>query len=132
MQWTPYTKYTNWLNPLEYPDPSEMDANLSRINYEVVNNIQWGNDALGNSPPYNFEGFTRSTDTPYNLAINFLRYYERPYEYNQPIRGQQAEYWYEYLQNISPEPPEPPVVIFKKKKFKWVLYAQKLRNKNLK
>lgn len=69
-----------------YVDASEMDANLYRISYEVDNDVQWGNDALGNPPPYDFLGFTRSTDTPYNLAINFLRYYERPTEYNQPIR----------------------------------------------
>lgn len=73
VQWTPYTKYTNWVTG----DPSTMDNNLSRILYEVANNIQWGAGAYG-TPPYDFETFTHSTDTPYNLAINFLKYYERP------------------------------------------------------
>jgi hypothetical protein len=85
-----------------------MDANLYRILYEVQNNIQWGNDSQGNPPPYSFSDFTQSTDTAYNLAINFLRYYERPASYEQPIRGIQATYWYDYLQNIGPTPPPPP------------------------
>ena len=63
-----------------------MDANLYRLIYEVQNNLQWGNDSHGNSPPYNFQGFTQSLENPYDLAINFLRYYERPAQYNQPQR----------------------------------------------
>ena len=82
-QWTPYTKYTDWILP---SDPSLMDNNISRIIYEVNNNLQWGNDSLGNPPPYSFYEFTQSTQSPYDLAINFLRYYEKPAEYNQPIR----------------------------------------------
>jgi len=79
----------------------------------------------GNPPPYNFEGYTQSTDTAYNLAINFLRYYERPADYNQPLRGTQADYWYNYLQNISPEPPEPSTK--NKKKFPWIFLMKKRR-----
>ena len=129
MQWTPYTKYTNWITGEGYSDPSEMDANIHRIEYEVQNNIQWGNDSLGNRPPYDFEGYTQSTDTAYNLAINFLRYYERPADYNQPIRGTQAENWYNYLQNISPEPPEPPEPPTPKNKYwkNWLF----IRNKKI-
>lgn len=87
VQWTPYTKYTNWVSG----DPSTMDNALSRILYEVENNIQWGYDSLGNPPPYNFQGFTQSTKPPYDLAIEFLRYYERPAEYNQPIRRKSSK-----------------------------------------
>ena len=40
VQWDPFTKYTNWaLN--QGLDPSEMDSNLSRIDYEIANNLQW-------------------------------------------------------------------------------------------
>ena len=101
-----------------------MDNNLSRILYEVQNNIQWGNDAQGNSPPYNFEGFTHSLESAYTLGMNFVRYYERPAEIHQ-IRGEQAEFWYEFLGGISPVPPKRN----KKNKFKWVLYAKKIRNR---
>ena len=41
VQWTPYTKYTNWIVNQGFSDPSEMDANIFRILYEVSNNLQW-------------------------------------------------------------------------------------------
>lgn len=46
-----------------------------------------------------FEEFTQSTDIPYNLAVLFLTYYEQPryQERSKDERGEQAEYWYEYL-----------------------------------
>ena len=118
VQWTPYTKYTNWILPA---DPSTMDNNLSRILYEIQNNLQWIATSQYN---YSFSDFTQSTDTPYNLALAFLANYERPADPNQPARGTQAEYWYQFLGGITP-------IIIKKKKFKWVLYARKLRSKNL-
>lgn len=98
-----------------------MDNNLSRILYEIQNNLQWIATSQYN---YSFSDFTQSTDTPYNLALAFLANYERPAEPNQPIRGTQAENWYQFLGGITP-------IITKKKKFKWILYARKLRSKNL-
>ena len=62
VQWTPYTNYTDWIVNQGYSDPSEMDANLYRILYEVQNNIQWGNDSQGNPPPYSFSDFTEKLD----------------------------------------------------------------------
>lgn len=41
VQWTPYTKYTNWIVNQGFSDPSEMDANIFRILYEVANDLQW-------------------------------------------------------------------------------------------
>lgn len=76
-----------------------MDNNISRILYEVENNIQW---IATSSYNYTFEQFTHSTDTPYNLALTFLANYERPEDPNQPARGTQAEFWYEYLGGITP------------------------------
>lgn len=98
-----------------------MDNNLSRILYEIQNNLQWIATSQYN---YSFSDFTQSTDTPYNLALAFLANYERPAEPNQPIRGTQAENWYQFLGGITP-------IITKNKKFKWILYARKLRSKNL-
>ena len=74
-----------------------MDNNISRILYEVENNIQWIATSTYN---YSFYEFTQSTDTPYNLALAFLANYERPADPNQPARGTQAEFWYEYLGGI--------------------------------
>ena len=100
-----------------------MDNNISRILYEVENNIQWIATSTYN---YSFYEFTQSTDTPYNLALAFLANYERPADPNQPSRGTQAEHWYEFLGGITPTP----TPTKKQHKFPWVLYAKKLRNKS--
>lgn len=121
VQWTPYTKYTNWIVNNGYSDPSEMDANLYRIKYEVENEIQWIPTSTFN---FSFEEFKNSTDTPYNLGLAFLANYERPADPNQPNRGTQAEQWFEFLGGITP------ITLFKKRKFKWVIYARKLRERS--
>lgn len=122
VQWTPYTKYTDWIVNQGFSDPSEMDANLYRIIYEVENNIQWIATSTYN---YSFYEFTQSTDTPYNLALAFLANYERPADPNQPTRGTQAEYWYEYLGGLPPVP----TVTRKRKKFPWAVLTKIIRNK---
>ena len=96
-----------------------MDANLYRIIYEVENNIQWIATSTYN---YSFYEFTQSIDTPYNLALAFLANYERPADPNQPARGTQAEYWYEYLGGL-------PTVTStrKRKKFPWAVLTNKIR-----
>ncbi len=110
VQWTPSTKYTDWClsNGLVY---SEMDSNLLRIEYEVANNLQWIH------PTMTFEDYTLSIDTPYNLGIMFLTYYERPLDPDQPTRGTQAEYWYNTLTGNT----------VKKKKSKVFLYLNHRR-----
>ena len=99
-----------------------MDANLYRIIYEVENNIQWIATSIYN---YSFYEFTQSNDTPYNLALAFLANYERPADPNQPARGTQAEYWYEYLGGLPPVP----TVTRKRKKFPWAVLTKIIRNK---
>jgi hypothetical protein len=93
VQWTPATKYFNWCTANSLA-PEEIDSNLDRILYEVEENIQWIYSAM------TFAQFTQSTDTPYNLAMLFLKKYERPLNPNQPKRGTQANFWYEYLTGI--------------------------------
>jgi hypothetical protein len=98
VQWTPATKYFTWCDArgLAY---SDMDSNLARILYEVDNNLQYY------SPSGSFADFTKSTDTPYNLAMDFLAHYERPADPNQPNRGTQAEHWFSVLTGgTSPQP----------------------------
>jgi hypothetical protein len=92
VQWTPASKYTDWAdsNSLTW---GAIDSNLLRIIYEVDENIQWIH------PTMSFYEFTQSTDTPYNLAMLFIEHYERPANPNQPIRGTQAEYWNETLED---------------------------------
>ena len=99
-----------------------MDANIYRILYEVENNIQWIATSTYN---YSFREFTQSTDTPYNLALAFLANYERPADPNQPARGTQAEYWYEFLGGLTPIP----TFTRKRKKFPWAVFTKIIRNK---
>lgn len=122
VQWTPYTKYTNWIVNQGYSDPSEMDANLYRINYEVENGIQWISTS---SYPMSFQEFKTSNDSPYNLAMAFLANYERPADPNQPSRGTQANEWYEYLSGVTPPGPTP---TNKEHHFKFVLFNKRRRN----
>jgi hypothetical protein len=90
VQWTPATKYIDWANS-QGLDYKKMDSNLSRILYEVENNVQWIDSEMS------FQEFTQSTDTAYNLAMKFISAYERPADPNQPARGTQADYWYTNL-----------------------------------
>lgn len=76
---------------------------------------------------YSFEDFTHSTDTPYNLALAFLANYERPADPNQPIRGTQAQAWYQFLGGIIP--PQPTQT--KKKNFPWAVMINKIRSKRI-
>jgi hypothetical protein len=96
VQWTPFNKYTIWArdNGLDY---RSMDAQLSRINYEVDNNLQWFG---GYSDEMTFKEFSQSTETPEYLADVFIKTYEHPADPDQPIRGTQARYWYETLTGV--------------------------------
>lgn len=119
VQWTPYTNYTNWATSSGYSDPSVMDANLARIEYELANNLQWIPTI---EYPMTFQQFKESTADADILAMIFLANYERPADPNQPIRGEYALNWYNYLGGI--------IGSSKKSKFKWVLYANKIRERN--
>ncbi|MES9681817.1 phage tail tip lysozyme [Gottfriedia acidiceleris] len=90
VQWTPASKFINWAKK-EGMDYKSMDANLSRILWEVENKAQWISKSMS------FREFTKSKDTPYNLAMVFIKAYERPKDPTQPKRGTQANFWYEYL-----------------------------------
>lgn len=108
VQWTPYTKYTEWVSG----DPSTMDNNLSRIIYEIENNLQWIPTQTYN---FSFEEFSKSELSPYELGLAFLANYERPADPNQPQRGTQAEFWFEFLGGI----------VTKKNNKKWLLSRNK-------
>lgn len=107
-QWTPASKYIDWANAkgLEYTD---LYSNLARILWEVENDTQWGYSAFGEPPPFSFREFTQSMLPPSQLAMYFIRFYERPADVNQPWRGTQADFWYEFLSGEEPpDPPDPP------------------------
>ena len=122
VQWTPYTKYTDWCSSNGYGDPSEMDSNLARIRYEVENNIQWIATSIYNMT---FEDFTKSNNAPSVLAKAFMLCYERPADQSsskQNQRGKQADSWYTYLTGKEPYNPN---ISTKNRKFKFILFGRK-------
>lgn len=102
VQWTPYTKYTEWCAGRGL-DPSHMDSALQRIEWELDNHEQYYPTS---AYPETFAQFKVSTKSPNYLGLAFLANYERPAEPNQPFRGTQAEAWYEFLTG-EPAPVDP-------------------------
>ncbi len=90
VQWTPATKYIDWAkaNGLTY---QEVSSQCKRLEWEVANGQQFFH------PSMSFKQFIQSTQSPETLADIFIRYYERPYNPNQPARQTQARYWYNAL-----------------------------------
>lgn len=113
VQWTPATKYIEWAGDT-YKDGTRQ---CERIQYELENNLQWISTS---SYPMTFEEFTKSTDTPYNLAMAFIANYERPLDPTQPLRGEQANYWYSFLEGGTI-----PIPQFKKKKMPLYFYLKR-------
>lgn len=106
VQWTPATNFLNWCDSNGL-DPEHMDSALQRIEYELENGLQY---YPTDSYPLTFSEFKTSTADPAYLAMAFLLNYERPADQNQPARGTQGEYWFEYLSGYEPpevDPDEP-------------------------
>jgi murein DD-endopeptidase MepM/ murein hydrolase activator NlpD len=78
VQWTPATKLMNWCsaNSLDWSDG---DAQLSRIDYEQLNKIQWISKSSYNYMSFN--QFTQSTQSVDYLTEAFIWSYERPSSY---------------------------------------------------
>lgn len=119
VQWTPYTKVLDWLAQNGFTIDNFGYGECSRMNYEVATNTQW---IATSAYPESFKDFTQSTGKPYDLAIEFLANYERPLNPNQPIRGTQAEEWYQYLKDWKPVLPGTGRGEPEKKKSKWIFY----------
>lgn len=96
VQWTPSTKYTNWCSENGH-EPASMDAALARIEWEIANGEQWISTS---EYPMTFEEFKNSTLPASELADIFLKNYERPADSEQPARGEQANFWYEFIMKL--------------------------------
>ena len=128
VQWTPATKYFNWCEDMGFADPSEMENNLDRINYEFENNLQW---ISTNEYNLSFEEFSKSNQSITYLTTAFLKCYERAGIENLDYRIERANFYYSYLTGEDPNDPiEPdnPVKPKKKKnkKYKFVLFKRKV------
>lgn len=93
VQWTPKTKLTGWAKN-EKLDYTDLLVQCARIQWELENSYQFYKTT---KYPYTFKEFIRSTADPAYLAMVFLYNYERPYDLNQPRRGELATAWYELL-----------------------------------
>ena len=87
VQWTPASKFINWAQArgLDY---TLLESQMQRIRWEIENNQQWIR------PNQTFLQWATSVNDAYTAGIDFLTYYERPYNPNQPWRGTQAQEWY--------------------------------------
>lgn len=119
VQWTPYTKVLDWLAQNGFTIDNFGYGECARMNWEVANNQQW---IATSTYPESFKEFTQSKKNPYDLAIEFLANYERPLDPNQPIRGTQAQQWYDYLKDWTPVLPGSGEIEPEKKKSKWIYY----------
>lgn len=102
VQWTEALKYISWAGS----DYKNGDKQCERIQWELDNSEQY---EPTDTYPMTFSEFSQSTDSPNTLAMVFLYNYERAADLDQPNRGTQADFWYEFLKGEEPEPPEPPV-----------------------
>lgn len=114
VQWTPYTKYSNWATSQGYAWQNNGNAELERISYEAQNGLQWFYNAeIGMAPPITFQQFLNSTDNINTLSNYWLWFYEHPadpYAGTQATRQGYTQYWYQYLTDNppDPDPPDPP------------------------
>ena len=129
VQWTPVSKYTEWVAEEILGDPAEMDNNLLRILYEVRNRIQW---YATDEYDLSFEEFTQSTLSPSYLAESFLINYERPADQSDSVkqyRGELADAWYTFLSGeepIEPEPDPEETTKIKKRRFNFMLFKRRI------
>lgn len=93
VQFTPYTKYTEWGKSHGYAFDSG-EGQCAKIQEQMEQN-EW----VTSGTPYNltFREYSRSNASPDQLAMIFLACYERPLEPNQPERGKRALAWFSYL-----------------------------------
>lgn len=90
VQWTPASIVINWCNA-NGKDYNNMDSQLEKIISEVTDGSQWISSEM------TFQEFTVSTQPASDLALLFIKAYERPLDPNQPIRGTQATNWFNTL-----------------------------------
>lgn len=100
-QWTPKSKLVDWCNERGL-DHRTIDAQCQRIQWEMENNQQWfPNYERPELSDISFREFTKLSDVRLS-AEYFIAFYEHPKYPNQPIRAQQAQYWYDKLRNLKP------------------------------
>lgn len=96
VQWTPYTKYSEWAGD-GWEDNGSKEC--ERIQYEVEHSLQW---ITTDEYPMSFEEYIHSTESADYLAWVWLYNYERPTNLNQPDRAEHALYWFDFIRAAPP------------------------------
>lgn len=116
-QWTPASKYVNWVSENNLGDIWNMNNQLQRIKEEFAPGTNVHDQYYSTSEyPVNRTDFPTSTLAPDYLARAFVRNYERPYSilygsesdkaYTYRVRGEAGTKWYEYItNNNAPDTP---------------------------
>lgn len=96
VQWTPYTRITDWLTSHGY-DIGSGEGQCAKLLEEVLHPEIENTWHPTTQYPLSFTDFISSTESPETLAQAFLYNYERPADLNQPDRSEFARKWYTYL-----------------------------------
>lgn len=103
VQWTPATKLIMWVTEefengnLENNNYLDGDNQIARIQYELLNNIQYSSTPIFKE---SFQEWTVSNKKPGYLAAAFMLNYERPSNQGwgvQIARAKAARKWYTFL-----------------------------------
>ena len=121
VQWTPATNYTNWANSKNY-DINDGYGQLQWIDEETVNAGQW---IATSEYPMSFDDFKISQDAPYNLAMAFLKNFERAGVEKENERKTAAVYWADFLAGVDPDDGMDDKDKKKKNKYNWVLFNRR-------
>lgn len=103
-QWTPSTNFTDWADQHGY----EHDDGYAQLEWLVNETVPTGQWIATTQYPESFSEFMASTKDPEYLAYVFLNNWERPANRNQPLRQQNARYWYDWYNNEYVPPENPP------------------------
>lgn len=98
VQWTPGSRCTSYLESrgAKFEDYGNMECDLIAIGDGWISSKSY---------PMTWAAYINSTEDPSYLALTYLANFERPANPYQPVRGQHATNWYNYLKDWEPETP---------------------------
>lgn len=126
VQWTPATKYQNWVAEQGLGNNWQMENQCYRLGMEV--NKDYGQWYVRPQSPYkySFYEYIQKTDEPEELAKAFYWNYEYSAAEDPTNRPQLARKWYNWLienmDKIKPDQPQPT-----KSQFNWIYYLRRRR-----
>lgn len=93
-QWTA-SAVQGWCNSNGY-DYRTLQGQCAYIQYQMTHGQQYYPSRYSRMTA---NEYMHSYESAYNLGMIWLNNFERPANRNQPARGQQAQYWFQYFQN---------------------------------